>query len=114
MKKTCNYIEIEQACNSPFVTTNEIMIILGGVSKSKADSFRQELEDKLDKEYIAAQSESNKDIKSKLEAACFYFNDTRPHRLPLDRVLKEAHIDLDMVRREANKMRRALKIERSN
>lgn len=114
MKKPCNYIQIEEACNYPFVSTNEIMIILGGVSKSKADNFRTSLERDLDKEWTMAQAEENVTKKQQLEANCYYFKDTRPHRLPIKRVLEKAHIDIEFVRKEANKMRKALKIERSN
>lgn len=113
MKRPCNYIEIEAACNSPFVTTNEIMIILGGVSKTKADSFRMSLEEELEEEKVASENEIDLKKRKQLEAACYYFKDTRPHRLPIKRVLEKAHIDIDHVRREANKMRKAKKIEGS-
>lgn len=111
MTKAKNFIEIEDACNHLWVTTNEIRTILGGVSKSKADSFRKELEAELDKEKAKATLESNEETKIKLLARCFYYSDTKPHRLPIRRVLEKAHIDLDYVRREANKMRKAIKIE---
>lgn len=106
-----NFIEIEEACNYPFVDTNLIRIILGGVSKSRADKFRMELEEQLDKEMISAMQETDKDKQTKLLANCFYYNDTRPHRVPIRRVLEKAHIDPDYVRKEANKMRRARLIE---
>lgn len=112
MKRPSNYLEIEAACNYPFVSTTEIMTILGGVSKCKADSFRVALEEELDQELIAAKKETDDSKRLKLEAACYYFKDTRPHRLPINRVLEKAHIDLEHVRREANKMRKAIKIER--
>ena len=54
MKKRATYIDIEQACNSLYVTTEELMTILGGVSKGKADDFRMKLEEKLDNEKIKA------------------------------------------------------------
>ena len=41
-----------------------------------------------------------------------HIKDTKPHKLPIRRVLEEAHIDLDYVRREANKMRKAINIEK--
>ncbi len=113
MKKICTYIEIEEACNCPFVSTNEIKIILGGVSKSKADSFRTELEKELDQELIEARKETDSKKRLQKEAACYYFKDTRPHKLPVYRVLQKAHLDLEQIRKEANKMRRALKIERN-
>lgn len=106
-----NFIEIEEACNYPFVDTNLIRIILGGVSKSRADKFRMELEEKLDKEMVLAMQETDKDKQIKALASCYYYNDTRPHRVPIKRVLEKAHIDLDYVRKEANKMRRARLIE---
>lgn len=106
-----NFIEIEEACNYPFVDTNLIRIILGGVSKSRADKFRMELEEELDKEMVSAMQETDKDKQIKVLANCFYYNDTRPHRVPIRRVLEKAHIDLDYVRKEANKMRRARLIE---
>lgn len=114
MRKSTNYIEIEKACNSPYVTTEDIMIILGGVSRSKADSFRTKLELKLDDEKMQAERETDEKIRNNLLANCFYFKDTRPHRLPVKRVLEGAHLDLEVIRREANKMRKALKIERNN
>lgn len=107
-----NFIEIEEACNHLWVSTNEIQTILGGVSKSKADNFRMQLEEKLDNEKIQAKSETNESLRYKLLANCFYFNETRPHRLPIKRVLEEAHVDLDYVRKQANKMRRAINIEK--
>lgn len=111
MTKSCTYIEIEEACNHLFVTTEEIMSILGGVSKSKADSWRQELEAQLDKEQLESLKEPDKNKQIKLQAQCFYYKDTKPHKLPIKRVLEKAHVDLDYVRREANKMRRAMRIE---
>lgn len=106
-----DFIEIERACNYPFVDTSLIRIILGGVSKSKADKFRMELEAELKQEKILALQEMDKDKQLKALARCFYYNDTRPHRMPIKRVLEKAHIDLDYVRREANKMRKAKLIE---
>lgn len=107
-----NFIEIEEACNHLFVSTNEIRDILGGVSKSKADKFRTELEKELEEEKIQALNEKDENKRTKALANCFYYNDTKPHRVPIRRVLEKAHIDLDYVRREANKMRKAMIIER--
>ena len=112
MKKNTNYIEIEEACNYLWVTTTEIKTILGGVSKTKADNFRKKLEEKLDNEKIESLKEPNEELRNKKLARCFYFEDTRPHKLPIKRVLEEAHIDIDFVRKEANKMRKAERIER--
>ncbi len=112
MRKNSNYIEIEEACNILWVTTNEIQVILGKCSKSKADNFRLRLEEKLKQEKLEALQEQNADIRNKLLAKCFFYDDTRPHKLPIKRVLEEAHVDLDFVRREANKMRKAMRIER--
>ncbi len=106
-----NFIEIEAACNYPFVGTNEIMIILGGVSKSKADRFRMELEKELNEEKALALQEKDESKRIKGLARCYYYDDTRPHRVPIKRVLEKAHLDLDYVRREANKMRKAKLIE---
>lgn len=111
MKQIKNYIEIEEACNHLYVSTTEIMTILGGVSKGKADSWRQELEAQLDNEYVASLKETDESKRLKLQAQCFYYKDTKPHLLPIKRVLERAHVDLEYVRREANKMRRALRIE---
>lgn len=111
MTKSKNFIEIEEACNHLWVDTTLIRTILGGVSKTKADNFRKELEQELDQERIQAQSISNENEKSKALAKCFYYRDTHPHRLPIRRVLEKAHVDLDYVRREANKMRKAMLIE---
>lgn len=111
MTKSKNFIEIEEACNHLWVTTEEIGIILGGASKTKTNNFRKELERELDKEYVEAQSITNENEKSKALAKCFYYKDTHPHRLPIRRVLEKAHVDLDYVRREANKMRKAMLIE---
>ena len=90
MKKRATYIDIEQACNSLYVTTEELMTILGGVSKGKADDFRMKLEEKLDNEKIKALAEEDETKRNKLLAHCF----------------------LDYVRREANKMRKAINIEK--
>lgn len=112
MTKLTNYIEIEEACNHLWVTTTEIRAILGGASKSKADAFRAELENDLNEEKIIALKENDEDKRAKLLARCFYYDDTRPHRLPIKRVLEKAHVDLDYVRREANKMRKAFALEK--
>lgn len=112
MKKRATYIDIEQACNSLYVTTEELMTILGGVSKGKADDFRMKLEEKLDNERIKALAEEDETKRNKMLAHCFYYKDTKPHKLPIRRVLEEAHVDLDYVRREANKMRKAINIEK--
>lgn len=111
MKQIKNYIEIEEACNHLYVSTTEIMTILGGLSKGKADSWRQELETQLDNEYIASLNEADENKRLKMQAQCFYYKDTKPHLLPIKRVLEYAHVDLEYVRREANKMRRAMRIE---
>lgn len=109
--KSKTYLEIEEACNHLFVGTSEIRIILGGVSLSKANEFREKLEKKLDEEYVQSLSIENEHERIKTQAKCFYYKDTRPHLLPIKRVLEEAHIDLDYVRREANKMRKANNLE---
>lgn len=106
-----DFIEIESACNHLYVGTSEIRDILGGVSKSKADRFRMELEKELDEEKAQAELEPDENKRIKALARCFYYHDTKPHRVPIKRVLEKAHIDLDYVRREANKMRRARLIE---
>ena len=111
MTKSKNFIEIEEACNHLWVDTTLIRTILGGVSKTKADNFRKQLEQELDQECIQAQSITNENEKIKALAKCFYYKDTHPHRLPIRRVLEKAHVDLDYVRREANKMRKAMLIE---
>ena len=111
MTKSKNFIEIEEACNHLWVDTTLIQTILGGVSKTKADNFRKQLEQELDQECIQARSITNENEKSKALANCFYYKDTHPHRLPIRRVLEKAHVDLDYVRREANKMRKAMLIE---
>lgn len=112
MTKSKNFIEIEEACNHLWVDTTLIRIILGGVSKGKADNFRKELEQELDNERIQAQSITNENEKLKALAKCFYYKDTHPHLLPIKRVLEKGHVDLDYVRREANKMRKAINIEK--
>lgn len=111
MVKSCNFIEIEEACNHLWVTTEELKTILGGVSKAKADKFRMNLEQILDKEYTASLEEKDETKRIKMQSQCFYYKDTRPHKLPIKRVLEYTHIDLDYVRREANKMRKAKNIE---
>jgi len=111
MTKICTYLEIEEACNHLWVTTKEIRKILGGVSQSKADHFREELERELDNEYLESLKETDENKRIQMQARCFYYKDTRPHRLPIRRVLEKAHVDLDYVRREANKMRKAQAIE---
>jgi len=113
MVRPCNYLEIEEACNHLWVTTKEIKNILGGVSQSKADSFREELEQELDNEHLESLKESNENKRIQMQARCFYYKDTRPHRLPIKRVLEKAHVDLDFVRREANKMRKARLLEQN-
>lgn len=113
MTKSCTYIEIENACNRLWVTTEEIQKILGGVSKCKADAWRLELEEELDQEKISSLNEQDEEKRLKMQARCFYYKDTRPHRLPIRRVLEKAHVDLDYIRREANKMRKAMILEQN-
>lgn len=110
-KSPCTYLEIEEACNHLYVGTEEIKVILGGVSDSKANFWRKKLEEELDSEKIQSLNEPDENKRLKMQAQCFYYKDTKPHKLPIKRVLEKAHIDLDFVRREANKMRRAMKIE---
>lgn len=113
MVKQCTYIEIEEACNHLWVTTEEIRKILGGVSKSKADAWRVELEEELDQEKISSLNEPDENKRIQMQARCFYYKDTKPHKLPIKRVLEKAHVDLDYVRREANKMRKAMILEQN-
>lgn len=107
------FIDIDKACNNLWITSNEIRVILGGVSKSKAEIFRKELEEKLNQEQIEAKLCKDEKEKNKKLAQSFYYKDTRPHRYPLTRVLEEAHVNLDYVRKQANQMRKSQLLERS-
>lgn len=104
------FIDIDEACNNLWITSKEIRVILGGVSMSKAESFRKELEEKLDKEKVEAELCQNEKERTQKLARSFYYKDTKPHRYPLTRVLEEAHVNLDYVRKQANQMRKSLKI----
>ena len=87
---------------------------IGGVSKGKADKFRMEVEEILDNEHLESLKEQDENKRLVLQAKCFYYKDTKPHRLPIKRILELAHVDLDYVRREANKMRKAYNKAKGN
>lgn len=81
-----SYIEQEKVINKPWLSTDDLKIILP-VGENALSKFRREICDEMDK---------NDE---------FYFK-TRPVLIPTKKVVEKAHIDVALIRREANKMRK--------
>lgn len=86
-KPKINYLDMEEVINSYWITRKDIMILLPQLT------------------YSSASSEFNKIEKEMQMNNEFYFN-TRPTLIPVKKVIDKFHIDVNLIRREANKMRR--------
>lgn len=83
-----NYIEQEQVLNKPWLSTEDLKIILP-LGTNAINNFRKSICDEMDK---------NNEI---------YFK-TRPILVPTRKVVEKLNIDVALIRREANKMRKAM------
>ena len=83
-----NYIEQEEVINKPWLSTKDLMIIIP-TGENAINDFRKK---------IIEEMESNGE---------FYFK-SRPILIPTKKVIEKAHIDVALIRREANKMRKVM------
>lgn len=83
-----NYIEQEAVLNKPWLSTEDLMIIIP-IGRNAVNDFRKSICEEMDR--------NNE----------FYFK-TRPILIPKEKVVEKAHIDVALIRREANKMRKGL------
>lgn len=84
-----NYIEMEEVINKPWIDTEGMMILIP-TGKNAINNLRKSITDEMD---------MNNE---------FYFR-TRPKLIPTCKVIEKCHIDVSLIRREANKMRKGLK-----
>ena len=83
-----NYIEQEEVLNKPWLSTEDLFIIIPAGYNS-VNNFRKS---------ICEEMEQNNE---------FYFK-TKPILIPTKKVIEKAHIDVALIRREANKMRKSM------
>lgn len=83
-----DYIEQEKVLNKPWLSTEDLMIILP-IGQCAINKFRKEVCDEM---------EANNE---------FYFK-TRPILIPTKKVVEKLNIDVSLIRREANKMRKGM------
>lgn len=83
-----NYIEQEEVLNKPWLSTEDLMIIIPA-GRNAVNNFRKSICDEMD--------QNNE----------FYFK-TKPILIPAKKVIEKAHIDVALIRREANKMRKGM------
>lgn len=83
-----NYIEQEKVLNKPWMSTEDLKIVIPA-GENAINKFRKSITDEM---------ESNNE---------FYFK-TKPILIPTKKVIEKAHIDVALIRREANKMRKGL------
>ena len=83
-----NYIEQEEIINKPWLSTKDLMIIIP-TGENAINDFR------------------NKIIEEMESDGEFYFK-SRPILIPTKKVIEKAHIDVALIRREANKMRKVM------
>ena len=81
-----NYIEQERVINKPWLNTDDLMIIIP-IGENAINSFRKKITEEMD------------------ENGEFYFR-SRPILIPTKKVIEKAHIDVALIRREANKMKK--------
>ena len=84
-RNVSNYIEMEEVINRPWIDTTGIMILIP-VGLTAANNLRKEITDEMDK--------NNE----------FYFK-TRPKLIPTSKIIEKCHIDVDLIRSEAAKMK---------
>lgn len=83
-----DYIEQEKVLNKPWISTEDLLIIIP-TGKNAVNNFRKSLMEEMDK------------------AGEFYFK-TRPILVPTNKVIEKLNIDVALIRREANKMRKGM------
>ena len=83
-----DYIEQEKIINKPWLSTEDLLVIIP-IGEVAINNFRKSICDEMD---------LNNE---------FYFK-TRPILIPTKKVVEKAHIDVALIRREANKMRKGL------
>lgn len=83
-----NYIEMERVINKDWLSTEDLRILLP-IGENAISNFRKEICEEMDK---------NNEFRFK----------TKPIVLPRRKVIEKAHIDVALIRREANKMRRGM------
>lgn len=83
-----DYIEQEKVLNKPWLSTDDLKVILP-LGISAINDFRKSVTDEMDK--------NNE----------FYFK-TRPILIPTRKVVEKLNIDVSLIRREANKMRKGM------
>lgn len=87
-REISDYIEQEKVINKPWLTLDDLKKIIPA-GDTALQKFRKALCEEMD---------NNNE---------FYFR-TRPILIPTSRVVEKAHIDVSLIRREANKMRKAM------
>ncbi len=88
IRKISNYIEQEKIINKPWLSMEDLMIIIP-TGITALNKFRKS---------IIKEMEANDE---------FYFK-ARPILIPTEKVVEKAHIDVALIRREANKMRKSM------
>lgn len=83
-----DYIEQEKVLNKPWLSTDDLKVILP-LGISAINDFRKSVTEEMDR--------NNE----------FYFK-TRPILIPTRKVVEKLGIDVSLIRREANKMRKGL------
>ena len=83
-----NYIEQEEVINKPWLSTKDLLKIIP-VGETAVNNFRKSL--------CKEMNDNNE----------FYFK-TRPILVPTKKVVEKLNIDVALIRREANKMRKAM------
>ena len=83
-----DYIEQERVLNKPWLSTEDLMIILP-LGETAVNNFRKS---------VTKEMETNNE---------FYFK-TRPILVPTKKVVEKLNIDVALIRKEANKMKRGL------
>lgn len=87
-REPSNYIEMESVINRAWIDTDGMMILIPA-GRNSIDKLRKQITDEMDK--------NNE----------FYFK-TRPKLIPTQKVIEICHIDVALIRREANRMRKGL------
>lgn len=82
-----DYVEQEKILNKPWLSTEDLMIIIP-LGTTAVNNFRKSLIDEMDKN------------------GEFYFK-TRPILVPTKKVIEKLHIDVALIRREANKIKKS-------
>lgn len=87
-RKPSDYIEMETVINKAWIDTEGMMVLIP-TGRGTIDKLRKDITDEMDKN------------------GEFYFK-TRPKLIPTQKVIEKCHIDVALIRREANRMRKGL------